>query len=226
MSAPVGYVELRSERGDLHLVARLGEDSPELSGGVGGWEAVNRPGRRPLTVWRGVTEPLKIDIPLLLDDFAADGSVESPCRVLERMGGLDRNDPEPPTLVVEGALPHDESRAKSNRWVIDSLEWGDSLRRSSDGHRTRQAVKVTLMLFVEADKLTGLKKAPKRGGRFVRARAGDTFEKIAKRELGSGRLGTKLARLNGKRSADTKIKTGTQVKLPSPSAAKGWKHGT
>jgi hypothetical protein len=141
------------------------------------------------------------------------------------MGGLDRGDPEPPTLVVEGSLPHDESRAKQNRWVIESLEWSDAIRRASDGHRVRQAVTVTLMLFVEADKLNRLKKLAKRGGRFISARTNDTFAKIAKRELKSAKLGPRLARHNGKRSADTKLRAGTQVKLPSAAAVKDWKRG-
>lgn len=224
MAIPPDHVQIRSEDGDLNLIVLLGEDQPLLSGGVGGWEAVNRPGRRPLTAWRGKSDPLKYTIALMFDHYASDESVESECRLLEKMGGLDRGDPEPPKLIIEGALPHDESRAKANRWVIDTLEWGDAIRRN-DGHRVRQAVTATLLEFVEPDKLARVKKASKRGGKFVVAHAGDTFEKIATRELGSGRLGRKLAQFNGKRSASTAIKAGTRVKLPSAAASADWKRG-
>lgn len=228
MRLPAHLVEIRSEDADLKITALLGQEAPQLTGGVGGWEAVNRPNRRPLSVWRGVQEPLRMVLPLLLDkwdDSASGRSVEAECRVLERMGGLDRNDPEPPILIVEGSLPHDESRAKSNRWVIEGLEWGDALRRAEDGHRVRQEVTVTLMLFVQDDKLSRIRRGSSPGGRsrYVKARNGDTFEKIAHRELGSGRYGLKLARLNGKRSAGTHIKVGTRVKLPTASVLKSWK---
>lgn len=228
MTVATDHVELSVPERKLRLLVRLGEGSPQVTGGVGGWEVVGRPLRRPLTVWRGTTDPLRMVLPLLFDGFAeatSGRSVEAEIRTLERMGGLDSGDPEPPTILVEGSLPHDASRTQGrNRWVIEGLEWGDAIRRASDGHRVRQAVTATLLLFTEDDRLERIKrpkKAPK--FRYVTARQGDTFEKLAARELKLKRAGMRLARLNKGRSPDTPVKRGTRVRLPSDAALRTWK---
>jgi hypothetical protein len=220
---------------DLNLpdvIARLGESAPVYTGGVGGWEAVPRPGRRPLTVWRGVQEPLRLQLSLLLDRFLEGDegySVEPDIVALERMGGLDAGDPEPPLLVVEGQLGrHDMSGASQNRWVIESLDWGDAIRRQSDGHRVRQAVTVTLLEHKEDDRLARVRKGTgKPKARYYTAKSGDTFAKIAASKLGSAKFAARLARLNSERagSIHRKLKAGRKVRLPSASALADWKRG-
>lgn len=223
------YVRIRSEDDTLTLLVRLGDGSPQLSGGVGGWEAVARPGHRPLTVWRGQPEALTYSIPLLFDGYRWDPqhgsgySVEADCRTLERMGGLDAGDPEPPLLIIEGALPHDESRAAQNRWVLNSIEWGDAIRRP-DGHRVRQAATVTLLLYTEDDQLKRAHRSRKPAYRYVRPRHGETWEKLAARKLGAKRYGNRLARLNGARDGSAKIKL-DRVRLPTTKALRAWKAG-
>lgn len=227
---PIEWVELRAEH-DRALKIRvwLGEGSPQVTGGVGGWDAVARPGRRPLSVWRGPTEPLRQVIPLLFDGWAhgkgpEGSSMEADIRVLEKMGGLDRGDPKPPAIIIEGSLPHDESRAPGNRWVVETLEWGEAIRRTSDGHRVRQACLATFMLYTESN-LSAIKRAkPRPKYRVVSAHTGDTYEKIAARELKLRRAGNRLARLNGSRDAGKRLKRGTKVRLPTAKALADWKH--
>jgi hypothetical protein len=226
--ARADYVELRAP--DNPKIGRmkvlLAEGSPTLSGGIGGWEAVPRPGRRPLTVWRGPQEPLRLTLPIIFDRLAEGrngGQVEDDIRLLEKMAGLDAGDPEPPKLIVEGELPHDYSRARGNRWVIESITWGEAIRRPGDGKRVRQIAEVVLMLYTADDRLERID-SPSRPGRYryVRARRGDTFARIAARELGSRRHGTRLARLNGRRSADVELRAGRRVKLPGPELLADW----
>lgn len=215
------FVLIRAPSRGLRLVVRLGDGSPRTSGGVGGWESVARPGRRPLVAWRGVQDPLRMHLPILFDGFP-DRSVESEVRTLEKMGGLDRGDPEPPLLVIEGALPHDQSRAAQNRWIIEGIEWGDAYRRP-DGHRVRQAAEVTLIEHTEDDHLERVRPLRTPRFRYVRARQGDTFERLAARVLGTKRLGARLARLNGKRSPDLRLKAGQRYRVPTGDELRDWK---
>jgi len=202
------------------VTALLGDAAPTTSGGIGGWEAVARHGREPLTIYRGPAEPLKAAVAILLDGFDEGdegASVEPEIAALERMGGLGADDE--PALVYVTGIPHD-----GDAWVIESIEWGDCIRRPSDGRRVRQAAVVNLARFREDETLRRIK--PRRSApkyRHVRARQGDTFEKVAARELGTRRLGARLARLNGKRSPDVKLKAGHRVRVPAGDLLKSWK---
>lgn len=211
--------------------AQLGEGSATVDGGLGGWESVPRPGRRPLTVWRGPEEPLRMGLPLVFDgygriadDSTVQTSVEAELRQLEIIAGVAvREDPVPPFITVLGAVPHDLRWAPRNRWVIEDLEWGAAERRFKDGQRVRQFVDVTLLLYTEPDRMRRLTEQSRPTRDPVKAKDGDTFEKIAARELGAGKLGAKLARLNGKRSPDKKLEQGELIKFPTLDALREWK---
>jgi hypothetical protein len=242
MRLPVEWVELRTEDRDLVLTALVGDSPATPSGGGGGWEAVVRPGRRPILVWRQPDEPYRIMLPLVIDGYAGYGggstngkvatpegrSVEDDIRVLERMAGVNvPGDPEPPLLIVEGSLPHDESRSAKNRYVIEKTpEWGNAIRRELDGSRVRQHVVLTLALYTEDDVLSRVRSSPRPSYRIVQATAKlNTYEKLAAKYLsryGGRRLGSRLARLNGGRSGDKRLRHGTEVRLPTTDAAKKW----
>lgn len=210
----------------LEVTARIGPNGAVPTGGVGGWESVPRPMRAPLTVWRG-TEQFGYTIHLVLDGWADNASVEDDCRTLEQMGGLDSGDPEPPLLHLSGSLPHSYEKASQNLWAINALDWGtnDDVIRNSDGDRVRQFVTVTLILTTQDDRLGRMtpRRKPSSRVKTVRAKKGDTFEKIAVRELHSKRYGAKLARLNGGRSPEVALKTNRLVRLPSNADLKKWK---
>lgn len=222
------YVTLRSVDGTLGPIqVLLGQDPPTPSGGGGGWEAVARPWKRPMLVWRAPDAPYRLTLPLLFDGLAEGRSVEPEIRELERMAGVKvKGDPEPPLLIVEGrAIPHDTIGKKRNLYVIESSpEWGASVRKTN-GQRVRQAVTVTLALYAEDDRMERLRSPQKPRYRSVEAKQGDTYEKIAVRELkeyGGARLGRRLARLNGGRSPDVKLKEGKAVKVPAGRIAREW----
>jgi hypothetical protein len=160
-------------------------------------------------------------------------SVEQDCRTLERMaGGLTPAELPPPKLTLVGAaVPHDASEASQNRWVLNGLEWGDEIRRASDGARVRAFASLTLLLHTASDELDRVQPAKEKPKYEVtKAKAGDTFNKIAARKLGSAKLGRKLADLNrtfNKRfknaTGTTKIPAGVEVRLPTASTLAGWK---
>jgi hypothetical protein len=65
---PLGWVRLEDEDDPgIALLCRLGEGNVDLTAGVGGWDVIRRPGRTPVTRWRGRSE-LRIDVPLYLND--------------------------------------------------------------------------------------------------------------------------------------------------------------
>lgn len=240
MRLPADIVELKAEnRTDLLIQVRLGDGDVKVSGGVGGWDAVGRPLRTPMTVWKGIASPLTMTLPLLFDGFgegASGTSVEADIAKLEAMGGLDLSknapaDPEPPLLVVEGSIPHDASREPDNRWVIatDGLEWGSAIKRRSDGHRVRQSVLVTLWLFQEDDRLESIAsgKAKPSYETVKSTKKLNTYEKLAAHHLKNKAFGGRLARLNGQSTsaATKKLKEGTKVRLPTPSALQDWRRG-
>lgn len=217
------HIELRAQgRPSARFLARLGDGSATPSGGVGGWEVVNRPRRRPLTNWRGTPEPLRLSVPVLIDGWP-NQSVEDECQTLLVMGGLTGDDRQPPLLTLLGDIPYNVDRRPNLRWVIEALEWGAYLRRPGDDARVRQAVTIGLMVPEEDDRLQRMKS--RSGGdhsHTVTAPKGSTYEKVAAKHLGSKRLGGRLAKYNGGRSPDHPFTEPRQVKLPPNSVIAEW----
>lgn len=109
------------------------------SGGVGGWESIDRPRRPQATVWQGQPSE-SVQFILFFDKWVDGVSVEPQLQTLRQMGTPHPKTDEPPRLrLVYGKL----GRGKA-LWVIDTIEWGEELRRG-DLKRTRAEVTVTLL---------------------------------------------------------------------------------
>lgn len=210
------------------VVARLNETSPVVLAG-GGWESVARPLRRGIPQWRGHDAPQMV-LSLIIDGHPRT-SVEADCRALQKMAGaIIPGDPEPPKLVVWGQMIPAEAKWGNHLWVISEPPgWDtspDGTVRRADGQRVRQAVDVTLMLASDDDELRRVKAAQaKPRYRRIKSRKGDTFEKIAARELGSKRYAHKLAALNGRGggSVSVELPRNTSVKVPTGDLLAEWK---
>lgn len=133
----------------FHLV---GDD--ELTGGVGGWEVVDRTRRRSSAEWLGV-QPYRLALPLLTTGLdvtpGVNVSVEPKITALlflaqKVMGGL-----QPAQLEVTGPV---RVPRPGIRWVIEDIEWGVQVRMS-DGQRCQQEMLVRLLEYVPADVLLG-----------------------------------------------------------------------
>lgn len=121
-----------------------------ITGGVGGWESLDRPRNRPATAWVG-TPAKVIELPLLLDGREAGGPgvdqvIEGSCRRLERWGLPTQKTGEPDVLSVTGLVRVDTA----TRWVIQDLAWGPYVIDDS-GQRVAQAVVVTLLEYARAE---------------------------------------------------------------------------
>lgn len=120
-----------------------------------GWQVVGRDGRVGITEYQGAS-PITMDIPILLDGFDGERSVEHLITALfrtmrKRVGKRD----EPAVIEIRRfPVPY-----RSLQWVITSIAPGDEIRRSRDGLRIRAAMTVSVMQYVAGD-IVVKKKSP------------------------------------------------------------------
>lgn len=216
----------------VSVTCLIGEGGIQVvSDGYGGWDTISRPRNVGVLNWAGYP-PLALSVPVLFDSWHAQTSVEDDISDLERLAGRGPGfggTRQPPTLTLSTAdgfsklIPHGDD---VNRWVIQTIEWGDALRRGkqtdgSGGHRVRQAGTVTVLQYTQAA-LTVEKSASKRAGGHQRGhtshvvKKGETLRKISQREYGSPDYWQEIATANG--IHDTRhLVVGTKLKLPKVS---------
>lgn len=224
------WLEVYTEAPAQHLRfrARMGDENSGpigITGGGAGWSSVQRPKKRALTVWRGPDTAFQYDIPLIFDGWKEARRVSDDIDTLEVMAGINQpGDPEPPRVILNanGALRHDAYHNPLNRWVIPTEPtWGTAIRSEDNGDLLRQFIVVSFMLFTSDDELARAKQVS--SVRWTIARKGDTYNKIAARELHDVKFGNRLAKLNGARDGATKPKVGQEVKLPTTTQLAQWK---
>lgn len=130
-------------------------DFESVTGGVGGWETLDRPRRTAAAGWVGLPEKTAT-LPLILDGMEAGGpgvdrSVESAIATLESWGQPHRVTGEPPILQVVGVA----MISPAERWVIQGIEFGAYVRHQNTGQRVQQEVTVTLLRYVAAQLVAG-----------------------------------------------------------------------
>lgn len=221
MTTDAREVTISSTRPNLSVTAWLGVDLPTITGGYGGWEIVARPKRQSLTTWRG-HDPYQMTLPILIDGFATNSSVEARCTAIERMARPPRVLDEPPLIRITGAVPHTDLT-----WVIQTIGWG-AVTRSTTGQRIRQELVLNLIRYIEDDRvqLTGAASRARQNATKTSAsksksgisqpyivKAGDTLRGIAAKKLNDYRRWTEIASLNGIRDPKS-IKVNQRLKMP------------
>lgn len=214
---PPGFVRFRAaHRRNMGLIAEL--DGPILPvDGYGSDEITDRPGRVSLTYEHG-TSPLALRIPLLLDRWRDQRSVEPEIRMLERMLGLGSDRPDRPLVIVEGqGVPHSYERAAHLRWRLSEPEWGDDdVRYVNNRHRAFITVSVLARLAVTPDTLAEPDEhvtAGKKGRAFFHTTARiNTLKEVARYLRVSWKT---LRKLNPKlpKDPDKKLRAGTRVRI-------------
>lgn len=131
---------------------RLRQAGPgQLSGGVGGWEAVARSRRSEASEWVG-TPAFVYVVPVVLGNGSA--SVEADLRSLRSWARPRSGGRTPPRVTLGGpALPFGLNLA----WVINDLTLEESglLIRNAAGARLQQPMTVTFRQYVEASVVRG-----------------------------------------------------------------------
>lgn len=228
LEVPLGALYMVTDqpvgKDNLTFVSLLGESAPRVTDGYGGWTTVSRPRNTALIEWTG-KNPLLIEIPFFLDNFAIGEThgvgidTENQIEALETMAGVGR-DGEPPLLRWYANAPHDSDTDKKKRWVIEGIEWGDSLRNSA-GNRVRQAGTISLREWVGDEFISAAahnRKKKTAAGRkhpsTYKVKAGDTLQKIAKSKLGSSNRWPEIQKLNPKIRTPGHLKKGTTIKIP------------
>lgn len=226
-SPPIGSVRFWSDAPahDTGIVL-MGDTSPQLSGGTGGWAEVDRPKRTSLVEWQG-RSPFRLVIPVLFDAYASNGAMEAGDRIENRIAALEAlatplvqtdKDPlgPPPVLRVAGAVPHNDLQ-----WVVESIEWGASEWVVGAGpveERVRQAATVSLIEYVPGPTF-GIRAALPGRPVLYTTKKGDTLKLIAARRLHAWRRYKEIQKLNPKlphvRDPNFKIKPGTRIKVPA-----------
>jgi hypothetical protein len=238
-----GWVRVYTVDPPLSVLARLGQDRPDVSQGYGGWQEVERPRRSPITTFKA-PPGLHLTLPLLLDGWATGTVVEADISRLERMGLASGANGEPPKVKLQGrgqALPY-----QARTWVLDTITWGDALM-NKNGDRVRQQATLSLLEYVEdvhlqerspanrrrskakaAHKKPGAAHKRIQAGRSSKQKAGsatrstvvspdfgagESLSDIAARELGDASRWPEIAKLNGLRDP-ANVSPGQVLRLP------------
>lgn len=217
---------LLAENENTYVNARLGPTPPATVSGYGGWEEQPIPGERAEPVWRGVGV-IGVAVEIILGSLRQPRTDIAPqIDALERLAGLEDGfeTRKPPAIIVHGrTIPHNFHENPNWRWVIAEFAWGD-IADGKHGRWHRRSATFTLWRLGKGDALEKLR--PRKthpDTRTVRARKDDTYNKIAQRELGTYRLGPRLARFNDARDPRKKLDKGKVVRLPSKHKAQQWR---
>lgn len=141
----LGWVRIRSVDPPLTITARLSADRPNIDQGHGGgWTEVARPRRSTLSIWNG-QPAYRMSLPILLDRFRDQLSVEREIAWLVRLASPSAADGQPARvrITAKGAAVPGQSRT----WVIDGLTWGDAAM-TKNGNRSRQQVTLSLLEYI------------------------------------------------------------------------------
>lgn len=135
-------------RQDTQITCHLGGDPTIVTAGYGGWDQTSRPRRKPLTQWTGGVL-YEMDVPILLSGWWNHSSIEGRIGRIEDMArnGSGNDEPQPVSLSLPGNSP----RGAGYVWVIEDISYGDSRRRSSDGHRVYQEATLHVIEYVRPD---------------------------------------------------------------------------
>lgn len=214
-----GFITMRTTSPPMTFSAMMGSNGPIVDGGYGGWITVDRPRKVALTQWDG-RDPFSLKVEVIIDGWRSADPVEVRCTTLERMALPPVVGSQPPTVKVYGNVPHTDLT-----WVINTIEWGASLRDSKTGLRLRQVATITLLQYVDEDRVKiqpaaekARAKNIKPGEQSAKVRtytvvAGDSLSSIASKVYGDYSRWRDIAKLNNIRDGKN-LKTGTKLRLP------------
>jgi hypothetical protein len=199
----------------FEMTLKLGDGPAKPTDENSGWTTIDRPTDEAATQWIG-GQPPKVAIPVYLDGVTGDLDVGTK---LKRVQGLVRGpgNTKPPTFRILGPVPY-----SGNRFVLESIEYGDDVIRGSTGTKheqklLRQDLTLNVMRYVAPDRVTFDERKKGGGGRHD-SKQGDTAQKVANElyDESDDLLGTakQIAELNGIRGIRTAIPVDTPLVLP------------
>ncbi|HSZ70253.1 MAG TPA: LysM domain-containing protein [Solirubrobacteraceae bacterium] len=188
-------------------------DAPiEPSLGYGGHPIAVRPKTSALTVWEG-RQPFQLDVPMLF----SGNHVPELCRLLDQMASA-----KPPTSNLAqptapyavtihstvGSLPLPGGMQEGDEWWIEDLKWGDEKRNTLNELYYKEVVVTLLETVVDVTLKT-------KGAHAYTVKHGDTWARIAAKQLGDQERQYELREMNGnKTNAQLAKMAGKRIRIP------------
>jgi nucleoid-associated protein YgaU len=195
----------------VDISVQMGDGPATPTAGVSSWEIIDRVEGKSITD-RASVQPFSQDVPVLLDGYAKDNSVQRQLDELLSLGGED-----PGVFRAYGPI----HRPGIHYIYGGEPDFGEVIR-DDDGTLLRQRLTLKLTEFVRPDVL-GKKKRKKPGERGLlgqaqaltyTVKAGDTVARIAHKLWGNWKRWREIADLNGIRDPYAKLQPGRVLKLP------------
>ena len=200
------YYIIRSIPDGPSVMVRRGEGAPRVVSGGARYNVVERPRRTSMVQWVG-NDPYRMDVPIMIDGWADERSVERDVASINQMFQSPADLAPPRTVLIDGAVP-----VKGAKWIIESIDWGDRTIWVADsrggGYRQRQDATLHLLQLVPETVLQKL--SPTTGLRIHKVKSGETGRSIAAK---NGVTTAALKKANNKRDLKT-IQVGDEVKIP------------
>lgn len=193
----------------------MGDGPAKLTGPVG-WSSRARQGQVGLATWDGMA-PIQQEIPIMLDRFTEQRSVEFQLNALRIMAGVGRrafNGEAPTAVKFRGPIHFPEKR-----WVILEIEETDVLRlpQSRGGNITRYQATLKVMEYINPDQIRlKRKRQPKRVPFFYVVRKGDTLARIAQRLYGDRSKWKRIGNAQSPKIRDPRkvLRAGRRLRIP------------
>lgn len=204
----------------FNIKLKLGNGPAKIADETSGWTTIDRPKNVAMTQWVG-SQPIKIDVPILLDGYHRTESVNAKLTRLHDIVRDPDGDRRPPTFIALGPIPF-----SGHRYTLEQIEYGDDIIRGEAGTKhagelLRQDFVLHLMQYVPGDDIK-FKHRPKHHRHHHghhRAKAGDTALRLA-HELYDDEdetfedLAREIAALNGVRGIRTRFEPNRTIRLP------------
>lgn len=195
----------------------MGDGPAQLTQGYGGmWETVGRSRRKAITRFTGA-DPIGQDIPIMLDGFAQDRSVQSSLdQLLSQLQPVAATwDPNfhPPVWRLDGPVHYPWSK----KWIVADIEFGDAIRNDR-GDLIRQAATLKLLEYVQPDSLRihrkplTIKPRKVKAGKKITVK-GLTLRQIAVKYYGTAKVAKPLGKAQKPPVRDVRKKLHRTVKL-------------
>lgn len=206
MSHP--QLHLVSADGSLDLKLNMGDGPATPTAGFAGYETVQRIRKKSMTAFVGV-EPFAQDVPVMLDGYGENRSIERQLEKLLEFGGGTR-------FNAYGPI-HRPSNGNGDLYIFgDEPEFGETIR-ASDGTLLRQRLTLKLQEFVPA-RISGRKRGKTGVGQAVPLTFtvfGDinTLAKIANHEYHDWTRWKEIGKKNGLSDPHRVLPAGRVLKL-------------
>jgi hypothetical protein len=213
------YLRILAPSADVDIKVLMGDGPATITGGIGGWQQVERPDAKSLTEWSGqgtVTQ----SVPLMLNGFKQGDSIQGQANDIIALGRNTTDDEVPPVFRMFGAI-----HFQWLPWVLEDVEWTDEVIRDNDTTLLRQEVILHVAEFEDPDeiRLTRIRHAFGTGkgggtnfpGNQYIVRKGDDLIKIAAKVYGDRTRWKVLAKKNGIRDPNKELQPGRVINLPA-----------